>query len=266
MKATKFFLMAVLAISILSCKKDVIDSYPDELSSAKTSLLASFDSLNADLADAASELALDLSDQAKTRAKMLYLYNRSTFSLEFSYVSPEGIMQIIEPSEFYPQEGFDISEQDHIVKTFSTKEPVLSNVFFAVEGFYAAVDIYPIVNDGQVLGGVTSLFFPEIILGRIMEPLLENQDFELWVMEKGGTIIYNQDVEEIGLNIFTDPLYEPFPEIITAAEKIAAEDHGETTYSFYQTGTDVEVVKQTYWITCKINDNEWKLIWVKPIS
>jgi hypothetical protein len=97
-----------------------------------------------------------------------------------------------------------------------------------------------------------------------MEPLLVNQDFEFWVMEKGGRMLYNQDAYEIGLNLFTDPLYKDFPELVTAAGKIDTEESGTTHYSFYKTGTSEPVTKLTYWTTFELYGMQWKLVWVKP--
>jgi len=64
--------------------------------------------------------------------------------------------------------------------------------------------------------------------------------------------------------VLTDTLYQAFPELLSAAELIDAEKSGETTYSFYQTGTTTKVVKKTYWDTWELYGTEWKIIWVKP--
>lgn len=257
-------LMAVIAICFSACKKDPLASFPPELTASKSGLIASFDSLNKDMSAAAYFLGQNINDSIVIRAKMMDLFSRTSFVLEFSFVTPQGIMKIIEPGIYHATQGTDISQQSHIVKAFQTKEPVLSETFLAVEGFYAAVDIHPIIHNGQLLGGVASLFYPQAILGNIMNPLLKNQTFELWAMEKGGKMIFNQDLGEIGRNIFTDDLYKPFPELIAAANKIASEEYGETTYSFYQTGTNDVVVKRTYWVTYSLYGTEWKLVWVKP--
>jgi hypothetical protein len=264
MKKRLFLPIMILLLGIVACNKDEETFFPQELNTLHADLGASFDTLNNDLANSVIHLISNINDSAAIRAEMQALFSRATFVVEFSYVTPQGIMKIIEPPLFYPTEGTNISQQNHIIKTFETKLPVLSSTFYAVEEFHAAVDIHPIVNNGEVLGGVTALFLPETILSRLINPVVKNQVFEIWVMEKGGRTIYDQDTDEIGRNIFTDPLYADFPELIAAAEKIDAEESGETSYSFYQTGTTNKVVKKTYWVTYKLYGMEWKLIWVKP--
>jgi hypothetical protein len=264
MTAKQIILMALIVVSFTACKKSSDNSLPAELDTANAGLTSSFDSLNMDMASNATEIAQNINDTAAIRAKMLGLFNRSSFVVEFSYVNPQGIMQIIEPALYHSTQGADISQQSHIIKAFQTKQPVLSDMFYAVEHFYAAVDIHPMVNNWQVLGGIASLFLPQTILGRIITPLVKNQPFEMWVMDNDGNILYDQDTEEIGRNLFTDALYTPYPELITAGHKIAAEKSGETSYSFFQTGTTKVVVKKTYWITYELYGTEWKIIWVKP--
>jgi hypothetical protein len=266
MKTKKIILMALVVLGIAACKKssDPVSFFPAELATVNTGLTLSFDTLNADVSKIAANLPPYMDDSILIRSEMAKLFTRSSFVIEFAYITPQGIMKIIEPSTYYGSQGSDISNQDHIIQAFQTKEPVLSKMFYAVEGFYAAVDIHPIVSDGQVLGGITCMFLPQTILGKIITPLVKNQAFEIWVMEKGGNVLYDQDSDEIGRNLFTDSLYTPFPELITAAHKIDTEQAGETSYSFYKTGTSIQVVKKTYWITFSLYGNEWKLIWVKP--
>lgn len=266
MKTKKIILMVLVVLGIAACKKssDPVTFFPAELATVNTGLSLSFDTLNTDVSGIAVILAQHINDTALVRTEMKGLFTRSSFIMEFAYITPQGIMKIIEPSTYYGSQGSDISNQNHIIAAFQTKQPVLSKLFYAVEGFYAAVDVHPIVSDQQILGGITCMFLPQTILGRIITPLVKNQAFEIWVMEKGGNVLYDQDSDEIGRNLFTDSLYTPFPELIAAAYKIDTEQTGETSYSFYKTGTSIKVVKKTYWITYALYGNEWKLIWVKP--
>lgn len=266
MKIRTLILILALAVGLCCCKKDKDSDLvlPAELATVKANLAASFDTLNSSMAATVSALAVSGIDTADVRNKLQQLYAASSFVKEFSFLTPQGIMQLIEPAIYYPYQGSDISGQSHVIAAFQTKQPVLSNVFPAIEGFNAASIIHPIVANNQLLGGIDALFVPEEILGRIILPVVKNQSFEIWVMENNGLVIYDQDTAEIGLNILTDPLYAAFPELIAACQKIAAEDSGETTYSFFQTGTSSVVTKKTYWDTYTLYGKEWKIVWVKP--
>jgi len=264
MRKLIYLVLIALIFSMCNKKNDETD-FPIEISLVLVDLTKSFDTLNADMSSATAFVAENISDTVAIRAKMLELFNQSSFVLEFAFVTPQGIMQIIEPSVYYPQQGSDISQQDHIIQVFQSKAPVMSKSFDAVEGFNAAVVVHPVLKNAQVLGAITALFLPETILERTILPYVTGQAFEIWVMEAGGRVLYDQDADEIGLNVITDPLYAGFPELIAAAQLIDAQSSGETTYSFFQTGTNTTVTKKAYWHTWAMPGTAWKVIWVKPV-
>jgi len=266
MKTKIYFFFLLIITFLASCKKekDEIPIFPEELTLLKSQINASFDSLNNSITAAVKVFEASGFDSVAMRAKLYELYNASTFSAEFVYTSPEGIMSMIEPSDYYSSEGSDISAQPHVIKAFQTRKPVLSDGFIVVEGYQAAVTIHPIIHNGQLIGAISAVIVPSDLLSRIIEPVVANQDFEVWVMEKTGLILYDQDEEEIGINVLTHPMYDDFPLLREACLKMAAEESGEANYSYYQTGTSIVVNKKTYWNTFHMQENQWKIIYVKP--
>jgi hypothetical protein len=263
MKATTTLCLALALAGLAACTKDPLKSFPPEISSIKTSLESTFEALETQMNVATTHLATIIGDTTQERLELKRLFSDSPeFVLDYALVSPAGILEIIEPPAYYPSEGSDISGQAHFNKLFSEKTPVLSATFLAVEGFYAAVDGHPVIKNNQVSGALTALFFPHQLLDPIIDPLILNQDFEIWMMEKGGTLIWDQDIPDIGRNLFTDPYYDPFPNLKIALEKIVAEEYGETTYSFFQAGTSIEVVKRAHWVTFSHHGQEWKIVHV----
>lgn len=263
---TRSLIILMLALLAFSCKKDNDNDTnpPQELTTVMDGLTASMDSLNRMLADAVSEFAASGIDTVQMRAKLLELFDSSSFAKELSFINPQGILQIIEPEAYHSYQGDDISTQPHVVSAFQTLQPVLSDVFPVLEGYLACVDIHPIANGTQLLGAIDAVFTPADLLGRIILPLVKDQDFEIWVMERTGVVLFDQDVAEIGLNVLIDPLYADYPELIAACNKMIAQESGVTTYSFFQTGTSTVVTKKTYWNTFAMYGNEWKIVWVKP--
>jgi branched-chain amino acid transport system substrate-binding protein len=266
MKTNKYFFFLLIVVFLAGCKKEKDENpfFPEELTLLKSQVNSSFDSLNISMSAAVNIFAASGFDSVAMRAKLLELYNESTFATEFVYTSPEGIMAIIEPSAYYSYEGSDISAQPHVIKAFQTKKPVLSNGFIVVEGYQAAVTIHPIIHNNQLIGAISAVIVPSVLLSRIIEPVVANQPFEVWVMEKTGLTLFDQDEEEIGINVLTHPMYDDFPTLREACVKMAAEESGETSYSFFQTGTNTVVNKKTWWNTFHMQENQWKIIYVKP--
>jgi len=263
MKTKLLFLIIGLCLFVSGCKKEPV-VLPDALVTSKAQLTMKFASLNEKMSEAVTYMGSVNMDSTLIRTKLTSLVNDFTDMEEFAQISPAGIMQNIEPSLYYSSQGANISTQSHVIKAFETKLPVLSLQFPAVEGFFAAVVIHPIVKNSAILGGLTALFLPEKILGDIMKPINNGQTFELWVMEKGGRLIYDQDASEIGHNLLTDAQYKDFPELVAAAEKINSEESGTTTYSYYKAGTTQTVKKLTYWTTFEMYGTQWKLVYGKP--
>jgi hypothetical protein len=250
-------------IFLAACKKEAV-VLPDALITSKTNLTAQFTLLEQKIAAASAYLIQANMDTTLIRAKLLEVVNQFPSVVTFSYITQTGIIRILEPAVYYGSQGADISSQDHVVRTFATKMPVLSKQFFAAEGFYASAYIYPIVNSNSMKGALSALFKPESILGNIFKPLNEGQEFELWAIEKGGRLLYDPIASEIGNNLITDAMYQEFPELVTAVKKFDAEESGTTTFSYYEPGTTHIVKKLAYWTTFDLNGTEWKLIWSKP--
>ncbi len=264
MKSKKMLFFLVVFLLAFGCQEDKEPIFPAEISTVITAVTASLDSLSHSISAEVTLFEQNGVDTSVIRTKLLALFNGSSFATEMVFTTPQGILQIAEPSAYYSYQGTDISQQPHVIKAFQTKQPVLSDAFMVVEGYQAVVEMHPIVQNSQILGAISALYPPEDLLGRIIEPIVSGQSFEIWVMEKSGRVLYDQDVAEIGLNVLTDTAYANFPELLAACELMAAEASGETTYSFYQTGTSTIVTKRTFWKTLAVHGNEWKVIWVKP--
>jgi hypothetical protein len=251
-----------------SCKKENTPPFfPEEIAQAITGLNAEFGIIHTPIEAAVAQFNANGVDTTVMRNKLHDLHYVITYSKEMVYVDTNGILAMVEPAEFYPYQGTDISTQPHVIKAAQTHLPVMSNAFMVVEGYQAAVDVHPVVHAGQFSGTISMVFMPEEVVATVVAPLVAGQsDFEIWVMEKTGLVLYDQDADEIGLNVLTDPLYQDFPELITACEKIASEKSGETQYSFFQTGTTTVITKKTYWDTFYIHGNEWKIVWVTAIN
>jgi hypothetical protein len=256
----------VTGLVLSGCTKSDEPDYfwPSQISDVTTSLNRSFDTLNTNMSANVSALIQEINDSSAIRSRMLSMVNESSFILEFSFITPQGIMQIIEPAIYHPWQGSDISGQAHIIQGYQTKLPALSKHFYAVEDFWGVVDFHPVVSNGQVLGGVTALFRPESLLGRIILPIIKDQSFDMFVMEKGGVMIYDRDSTAIGQNLITDTLFKPFPELVAAAKLMDSMKTGETSYSYYQTGTTIMIKKRAYWETFEMFGTEWRIVWLKP--
>jgi hypothetical protein len=181
-----------------------------------------------------------------------------------SAVDLDGIMVTVEPEAYRWAEGSNISDQKHVIEIHEAHQPVLSTTFPAVEGFNAVVLEWPIFSPGgEMIGSVNALFRPDLLLNSTAERWrqeVEDQNLSAWAMATDGLILYDPDPEEVGRNLFSDPLYEPYVQLLALGERIASEKSGNGAYEFLGPGLVDPVVKSTSWTTVGLHGTEWRLV------
>ncbi|MFA5512273.1 MAG: hypothetical protein WC313_07465 [Candidatus Kapaibacterium sp.] len=182
---------------------------------------------------------------------------------EVVYVDSLGILKYLEPEEYKESEGTDISEQSHVVQLFETKQRVISNIFWLVEGYHAIVMESPIIKDDKCVGSISPIFKPHELIGSLTTEIQATGVDDFWVMDDTGYIIYDTDPFQIGRNIFTDSLYADFPTLHTATSIILAGESGKTEYSFLSKEKDKTVHKDVWWRTSDYYGTKWKFCIVK---
>ncbi|MDD5170107.1 MAG: BMP family ABC transporter substrate-binding protein [Syntrophales bacterium] len=197
----------------------------------------------------------------RARAVLKDLYGTHPYIIDCETVSDKGIMVAVEPEEHRGSEGADISAQAHMVKLYKTKKPVLSGSFRSVEGPDAVVIHHPVFSPAHhFAGSLSALFAPRFLLSGIIGPVSANLPVDIFLMQTDGLVIYDADTKQIGLNVFSDPFYKPFPQLLALAGKVAAKKEGTGTYRFYQKGTGTPVTEIAYWKTVTLHGTEWRLV------
>ena len=233
----------------------------DVLSQLHGEVMAGLNTLDGDLKRSA--LALSGKDLKGDYARdvLKRLYGANPYIIDCETVSNKGIMAVVEPPEHSSSEGADISTQAHMVKMFKTQKPVMSGSFRSVEGPDAVVIHHPVFSpDRRFKGSVSALFAPEYLLGSIIGPVASNLPVDIFLMQTDGLMIYDVDPKQIGLNVFQDPLYRPFPELLALARKVASANEGTGVYRFYRKDSETPVTKVAYWRTAGLHGVMWRLV------
>ena len=84
-------------------------------------------------------------------------------------------------------------------------------------------------------------------------------------MDLDGLLHYDEDASQIGKNLFEDPLYKPFPNLLDLGHRIVAERSGHGYYSYFQVTEDnkTAVNKECYWTTAGLYGRESRLVVTK---
>lgn len=233
----------------------------DLLSTLHTEIQEALDRLDGDLRRSAGKLAGADLKGGDARDVLKELYGANPYIIDCETVSDKGIMLAVEPPAHRASEGADISHQAHMVHLFKTHRPVISASFRSVEGPDAVVIHHPVFSgERRFAGSVSALFAPEYLLADIIGPVASNLPVDIFLMQTDGLVIYDVDTAQIGRNVFTDPLYRPFPNLIALARRVAARREGTGVYRFYQQGGKTPVMNVAYWRTVSLHGVPWRLV------
>jgi len=150
---------------------------------------------------------------------------------------------------------------------FKYQKPVFSSGFMAVEDFLAVVIVYPVLNRDNILTGSFILVIrPELMMQKLLKDVGIPEDNELWIMQPDGMIIYDDDPEEIGKMLFTDPAYADFEGLLRLGRKISEKNNGGGEYVFHPRNGSDKVLKFGNWDTVSLYGREWRIILVHKVD
>lgn len=242
-----------------------VEIAPLTLTAARTRVQSEFDRLDNGIRLAAGRLGKSGLTGAEARAALADLCKGFNWAIDCAAIDDKGVMVTIEPAPYRRFEGISIAQQEQFIRMLQARKPLLSSVFMTVEGV-AAIDVeYPITRpNGEFIGAVSLLFKPERLLAATILPVTKGVPMDIWAMETDGQILYDVDSRQIGLNLFTAPLYQPYPSLLALGQQIAREPAGSGVYNFLERTGKKVIAKRTYWQTVSLYETPWRLVGVHP--
>jgi len=249
---------------------DAESGVPPALVKAQNEIQRTLENLNASLEVAARDLAKEESlatSQVRSILRKLCADTHNGYSVDCCTIDPAGRIVAIEPEIYKPNEGADIAKQEQVVRLHQTKLPVLSLNMPMVEGFEAVDLEWPIIGEGKVFkGSVSILIKPEVLVAAKIGPVIEGLPVNVWVMERNGHILYDVQSDEIGRNLFTDPLFKPYEQLLLLGKRIADEPTGAGFYEYLKDGSGNVVKKHAYWTTVGLHGTEWRVVMAQIVA
>jgi hypothetical protein len=227
----------------------------------QTAAQTELNKLDLDLSAAASELSRTGLSGSEAKKILNGLATKYPFIIDTCTADTTDKMVTVAPDAYSSYEGTDISTQDVTIKFNETKQPMLSQMFTAVEGMDAVVIMRPVLSEkGDFMGSLSALFKPETLLSGVSEPILRGTDITLDVMQLDGLDIYDSQGNDTGLNLFTDPVFQQYTDLIALGHQMVAEESGTGSYTINSYKTGQMVKKQVSWETVKLHDTAWRLM------
>lgn len=259
----KYLLLICLCSMLMVSTADAANP-PITLLTAQQQVMTELSRLDNSLKKAAIELGTTGLSGTEARRVLTDTCKEFNYAIDCCTIDTQGKMVTVEPVRYRRFEGKDISDQQQVIRMLQLRKPVMSSVFRSVEGDDAVDVEYPVSNsDGSFIGAVSILLNLQRLLEDIIKPLVHGVPLDIWAMDKSGRILYDIDPSQIGLNLFTSPLYQPYTHLVRLGKKMARSSHGNGSYRFkaYKTGRDV--VKKAYWQSVSLYGTDWRLIGVQ---
>jgi hypothetical protein len=264
----RFVLVTAFLVCFMTGQAFAEDNLGDAASKIESGILTVLKGIEGAVSHAAKETgALGLNREAEIRKLLQNCNTNRPYVIDSTFIDGKGIMKFIEPEQYRKYEGADISGQEAIIKMRKTQKPGMGNVFVSVEGI-TSIDIeYPVFSAGKkFLGSVSALVKQDELIGSVAATVEAKSGVKCWVMQKDGLILYETDPTQTGLNLFTDPLYKDYPELIALGKQMIKKKKGKGFYTFLIHGTKVVVKKQAVWKTVHFLNNDWIVVAYKEVK
>lgn len=204
---------------------------------------------------------VDIDNESEIRKLLRDALAENPSLVEAAYIDNSGVMRYIEPLDYKNFENEDISSQAHIIAMKQKPSPQFIGGFMTVERFLASIIARPLFDKkGNFEGSIHLVIRPELLIDSLLKSSTVPEDYELWVMQPDGMIIYDQDKSEIGKNLFSDPLYADHESLLKLGRKISSTPSGEGSYIFLAPKLKDKVIKDAIWRTVRLHDGEWRVV------
>jgi hypothetical protein len=204
---------------------------------------------------------VDVKKESEIRRLLNALLDENSDIVEASFIDAMGVMRQIEPREYKNFENTDISSQEHVKAMLKKPAPLLSSGFTAVEHFTAVVISRPLYDSKKAFAGSVNLLIrPELMVDSLLKKTTIPDDYELWIIQPDGMIIYDQDKGEIGRMLFSDPIYAGYRDLLKLSKKIVSAPSGEGSYIYLAPGSNKNAIKNAIWQSIRLHNSEWRVV------
>ncbi len=227
----------------------------------QASIQGQLNDLDMAVADSSYQLSAAGIEGESARSILRNLTGSSPYFTEATTGSLEGKIVTAEPAVFRNSEGTDISKNNATIRLMQTRSPIFSPIFRLVEGYDASIISYPVFSaSGQFIGAIGAIIKPVELLGSIIAPRLLETNYSVTVIQTDGLSLYDSDPSQVGKNLFDDPMYQSYPQLLALGKNVVAERSGMGSYIFLNKEHDRNVTKEVYWTSVGLHGNEWRLV------
>lgn len=180
-------------------------------------------------------------------------------------IDKDGIVRTVVPENYRAILGSNWSSTYPVDEVNRLQAPFTSNVLLLGEGFDGVIQSAPVFSDGKYQGYVDITYRPEVLIGRAVKPVIAGSEYDVWVAQADGRVLYDINGEEIGRNLLSDPIYQD-PGGKEFFSRVVSESSGAGVYRYWDSDWDRQVTKDAVWATAGIDGAKWRVVLTRTES
>jgi serine/threonine-protein kinase len=189
-------------------------------------------------------------------ANSSYIINSATENLQNRIVAAE-------PANWSYIEGRNVGEQTYLNPNPNGEiTPVMTPLVAVQSDMMANIITAPIFNgDEELIGTVSVIFDPAKLLNHTVTTALSETAYTMTVMQTDGLMIFDTDPLQLYKNMFTDPAYANYTQLLLLGHHVADYSSGYGSYKFtVDAASTIVVNKDCYWTTVYAYGQEWRIV------
>jgi hypothetical protein len=276
MPTKRFLLVTALAVSLALILTSGCKAPTEQEVQLKTATLqiqqavqSELDNIDRDLSAAAVELSRTGLSGPEAGQILNGLYSKYRYIIDFATADTDGKIIAIVPEGYSGYQGGFIATEykGKFINMGKVEKPVLRNVVVMFEFAYTDAVIWPILSEnGDAIGSVSALFEPPMLFSSTVVPVVMGTGMAVNVMQLDGLNIYDSQGNDTGKNLFTDPSFQPYPDLIALGHRMVARESGSGSYRFIDYTTGKTVKKLAFWSTVGLHGTEWRVLSVQKVA
>ena len=189
------------------------------------------------------------------------MLSRFPYVESFAASAAPGKIIAVAPSKYQQAIGSDTSNLEHNILAIKKQIPVASRVYLAPEGFEAITLVVPVKNGKRVTGMISARLIASNFFGELLSSDLNIRQRDIWVVQDDGLILYDNNPNEIGQNLFREERFQQIAELRQLAKQIILQDAGVGYYKNHSTDQESDSQRIASWRTLRPTENrEWNIV------
>ncbi len=198
----------------------------------------------------------------QTQAIVSALAENNSFIIDAATQDLNNVMVTVEPSAYNYSVGRNIGEQTWLnPNPYGPITPTMTPIMPLVENLTGVAIGAPVFNTDKIMIGTVSVIFnPQALLNATISALVKDKPYGVTVMQLNGLSLYDTDASQVGKNLFTDPMYASYTELLAFGHRVVDEPSGYGTYTYTLNAASNQVAtKECYWTTISAYGQEWRI-------